>query len=114
MVKHLNDSVTYAADFSEVRGREHVRRALEFAEAGQHNVLMVGIAGSRQDFAGSLNAVLAENPIRCTNSEQRQLRLAAHVVVRVRIQWVSSSSPELVIARLLPELMHKKRWPDHS
>ncbi len=46
MVKHLNDSVTYAADFSEVRGREHVRRALEFAEAGQHNVLMVGSPGA--------------------------------------------------------------------
>ena len=47
-----NQSLTEASshyegnDFSEVRGQEHVKRALEVAAAGGHNLLMVGPAGA--------------------------------------------------------------------
>lgn len=36
----------YQVDFSEVRGQRHVKRALEVASAGSHNILMIGAPGS--------------------------------------------------------------------
>jgi magnesium chelatase family protein len=43
----LSEAAPYTGtDFSEVRGQEHVKRALEVAAAGGHNLLMVGPAGA--------------------------------------------------------------------
>lgn len=37
---------TFDTDFSEVMGQEHVKRALEIAAAGNHNIIMIGPPGS--------------------------------------------------------------------
>lgn len=39
------DVPPYPVDYSEIRGQEHVKRALEVAASGQHNLLMTGPPG---------------------------------------------------------------------
>ena len=42
----FDDNSNYTVDFSEVKGHDSIKRALEIAAAGSHNVLMLGNPGS--------------------------------------------------------------------
>ena len=47
----------YTFDFSEVKGQENIKRALEVAAAGAHNCLLIGSPGSRENYACKKNSI---------------------------------------------------------
>ena len=53
--RFVHESQQDDCDFSDVRGQEDVKRALEVAAAGGHNAMMVGPPGAGKDHAGPQN-----------------------------------------------------------
>ena len=79
----------YEEDFQDVKSQEHVKRALEVATAGSHNLLMLGPPGSGKTMlARRMSTILPqlsfEEALECTNihSIASLLPLGTALIVR--------------------------------
>ena len=100
-----DDPPPYAADFQDIKGQEHVKRALEVAAAGGHNVLMSGPPGSGKTLlARSLPSILpAHDPDRGAGRHAHLLR-GRHAARR------RAADPPPALPRAAPHHLARRAW----
>jgi len=94
---HVENANNRAGDFSDVKGQEHAKRALEIAAAGGHNVLMKGMPGSGK-------SMLAQRII----TIMPELTLEEMLEIGI-INSISNSLKDFIISTQIPF-----RAPHHS
>jgi magnesium chelatase family protein len=78
---NADDVPPYGCDFQEVRGQEHVKRALEIAAAGFHNLIMTGPPSVSKLHPAPGIPLAAQSPTRvlCVSPSLHSLRLQPRV-----------------------------------
>lgn len=84
-----NQGNVYDADFSDVRGQENVKRALEVAVAGSHNAILVGPPGSGKTMLsrrlpGILPPLTLEEALETTKVHSVAGKIDSHLPLMVR------------------------------
>jgi len=108
----FNACSTYDCDFADVRGQEHVKRALVITAAGMHNVILIGPPGSGKTMLAKrlptiLPPLTLQESLETTriHSVAGQLRPRVALLARrpVRAPHHSASTPALVGGGSIPK-----------
>ncbi len=79
---HQNTGPAYPFDFSEVKGQQPVRRAVEIAVAGRHNIIMAGSPGSGKSMMAKRIPSIMPRPSLEEYQEILSIQSAAGVTLR--------------------------------
>jgi len=88
--KFLNSQIIFQNDFSEVKGQDNIKRALEIAASGGHNVILIRSARCWENHVGQ------KTPFHFTSPYfgKRRWRVQKSIVLRESCQTTQHSSPD--------------------
>lgn len=83
MIERMYCAIPYEYDFCDVRGQENIKRALEIAAAGGHNVILIGRPGAGKTMLSKrlpsiLPALNTEEALETANSQRCRETWKAH------------------------------------